>query len=327
MQPIALAIIGYGVMGERLLRAALEYQDAPVKLVGVWDPSARRDAAPRRAVSLRSGAWSRRRRRSRLAIASTLPRRPPAISTMPARRLRGTRPVLCEKPLAVDLQAARGFVESSEADGARAAINFPFASSPGVEQLRSLDRGRVRSARSGSCGSRSPLPSGRGSGRRPPRGWLDRRAQGGFTREVVSHFVFLTHRLLGAPRLESGSATYPGGEASETAMHASMTAGGVPVTIRGTVGQTELPDHNLWVLDGANGSVRLRDWAIAERLGEDGVWRSAPDAMPNEKLRPLVLRRQLDKVARMTRGEAQDLATLREALEVQEIIETILAAR
>jgi len=39
----------------------------------------------------------------------------------------------------------------------------------------------------------------------------------------------------------------------------------------------------------------------------------------------MVLRGQLDKLAALTRGERVDLATLREALEVQEIVEAILA--
>ena len=53
---------------------------------------------------------------------------------------------------------------------------------------------------------------------------------------------------------------------------------------------------------------------------------AAPDALPNEKMRPLTLAGQLDKLAALTRGEAVDLATLQEALSVQEIVEGILAA-
>jgi hypothetical protein len=49
-------------------------------------------------------------------------------------------------------------------------------------------------------------------------------------------------------------------------------------------------------------------------------------ALPNEKARPLVLARQLDKVAALTKGLPQNLATLREALEVQDIVEAILRA-
>jgi predicted dehydrogenase len=97
----------------------------------------------------------------------------------------------------------------------------------------------------------------------------------------------------------------------------------VPVTLRGGVGTTAAEDSNRWTL---NDAIRLRDWSIAERRAPDGVWAEAPDAMPNERMRPLVLKRQLAGVAAMTRGEAHPLATLREALEVQEVVEAILAA-
>ena len=52
----------------------------------------------------------------------------------------------------------------------------------------------------------------------------------------------------------------------------------------------------------------------------------AADALPNEKARPAVLLRQMDGVARLTRGEPHHLATLREALDVQEMVEAILAS-
>ena len=42
-------------------------------------------------------------------------------------------------------------------------------------------------------------------------------------------------------------------------------------------------------------------------------------------MRPLVLKGQLDQLAALTRGETTDLATLREAPEVQEVVEAILA--
>ena len=92
------------------------------------------------------------------------------------------------------------------------------------------------------------------------------------------------------------------------------------------LGGTGKPDHNLWTAEGERGAVRLRDWSVAERRGADGRFREAPGALPNEAARPLVLARQLDKVASLAKGEPQDLATLREALEVQEVVEAILRA-
>jgi predicted dehydrogenase len=116
------------------------------------------------------------------------------------------------------------------------------------------------------------------------------------------------------------------GGRSERAITARLTAGAIPVTLTGRVGGTDKADHNLWTAEGARGAVRLRDWSIAERRQEDGTFREAPGALPNEKARPLVLARQLDKVAALTKGLPQNLATLREALEVQDIVEAILRA-
>jgi hypothetical protein len=70
----------------------------------------------------------------------------------------------------------------------------------------------------------------------------------------------------------------------------------------------------------------LRDWAIAEKRDADGRFQPAPDALPIETSRPLVLRWQLDGVARLGRREPHHLTTLREAPDVQEVVEAILAS-
>ncbi|MDB5373025.1 MAG: putative dehydrogenase, partial [Belnapia sp.] len=220
--------------------------------------------------------------------------------------------------LATDLAAARAFVARAEAAGARAAVNFPMASSPAVAQLAAWRAGLVPEALAITVDF-ARWPRG---WQQDAAGWLARRAEGGFTREVVSHFLFLTRRLLGPLALLEASARYPGGDMAETAIAARLTAGGVPVTLTGGVGTTAQDDSNSWTL---NGAIRLRDWSLAEHLGPAG-WAPAPDALPNERMRPLVLRGQLAGVAAMTRGAAHPLATLREALEVQEIVEAILAA-
>ena len=151
------------------------------------------------------------------------------------------------------------------------------------------------------------------------------RAEGGFTREVGSHFLFLSRRLLGPLDLGPASCRYPDAGRSERAIRAQLTAGGLPVTLIGNVGTTPKDDHNTWTLTGSNGRIRLRDWSFAERE-VNGVWQPAADAIPNEKARPMILARHLDKVAAMTQGRATTLASLREALEVQGVVEAILAA-
>jgi predicted dehydrogenase len=320
---VRLGIVGFGIMGERLLRAALEHAPASLAIAGVWDPS------PAAAARLS-------------AIAPELPMLPNAqaviqacdclyVAAPPAAHLplaeeafAAGRSVLLEKPLSHDTAASRDFVARAEAAGQRAGVNFPMASSPAVAQLAAWrDEGVVGMPRE--LAIKVAFATWPRGWQHDAASWLSRRAEGGFTREVVSHFLFLTRRMLGPLVLEEARATYPGGDAAETAIEARLTAGGIPVTLRGSVGTTERDDTNSWTLRGTAGAIRLRDWSIAEREAPSG-WATAPDALPNERMRPLVLRGQMEKVVAMTRGAPQTLATLREALEVQEIVEAILAA-
>jgi predicted dehydrogenase len=323
MTPVRIGVIAYGIMGERLTRAILAHDPARVTLAGVFDPS---PAAIERLRRDFPDAPVLESRDALIAASDCV-----YVASPPSSHLEHARAALsagcalfCEKPLAVDLDEATAFVAQAEAGAARAGVNFPFTSSFAVDQIREwMADGTVGAPR------RVTIEVAFADWPRPwqadAKAWLDGRAQGGFTREVVSHFLFLTRRIVGPMELRRHAAEFPVMGASERAISADLLVGAVPVRLEGRVGATPAADHNLWTLEGTEGTARLRDWSIAERLDSDGSWREALDAIPNERARPLVLRRQLDKVAAMTAGAAHDLASLREALEVQAIVETILA--
>lgn len=321
MAPIRLGIVGAGIMGERLLRAALEHAGDSVQVTGLWDPAATamaRIAATLPEVPLAGSAADVLVGCECLYVAS-----PPATHLEHAQRaLDAGRAVFCEKPLAVDVPQARSFVAAAQ--GARAAVNFPMASAFAVDRLRGwIAEGAIGTPRTLDIEvAFAAWPRG---WQRDAASWLDRPAQGGFTREVVSHFLFLTGRLAGPFTLHERFAAFPDPDRSERAVRARLTAGGLPVTLLGSVGTTGKDDHNTWTLHGSAGAIRLRDWSTAEILTADGGWQGDPDALPHERMRPLVLRRQLEAVAAMTRGQAHPLATLAEALAVQEAVEGILA--
>jgi predicted dehydrogenase len=320
--PLSIGIIGAGIMGERLLRAILDQPPGLVTVSGIWDPSA---AALGRVTTALPAIRALPDAASLIAVSDCVYiASPPASHLGHARAaLAAAKSVFCEKPLAVDVADARAFVAEA---GARGAVNFPFASSPAVAALRGwIAQGAVGAV------TDVTIEIGFRTWPRPwqadAAAWLDATAQGGFTREVVSHFLFLTRRLVGPLGGLAASASFPEPGLSERAIAATLRAGAVPVTLTGGVGSTEKDDHNLWTLLGENGAVRLRDWSIAERRQPDGSWQAAPDALPNEKARPLALKRQLEGVVAMARGQPHHLATLQEALEVQEIVEAILTSR
>lgn len=312
MAEIGLGVLGAGIMGERLLRAA-PGQDA-VRIAGVWDPSS--EALSRLSAALPDIRVMASADEVIAASDCVYVASPPATHLAHARAiLAAGKALFCEKPLAVDVVEAQAFV--NVAASARAAVNFPFASSPAVATL------------AGWLGGRSPAtvkiavdfatwPRG---WQHAAAGWLDGRAQGGFTREVLSHFLFLARRLFGPLALEAATAEFPDPGRSERRVAARLTAGSMPVSVTGGVGTTDAEDSNSFTVDGA---VRLRNWSVAERW-EDGAWRPDPAALPQDRARPLVLHRQLAGVAAMSRGEPHHLATLAEALEVQRVVEAILA--
>ncbi|MHB2211652.1 Gfo/Idh/MocA family oxidoreductase [Methylobacterium sp. CM6257] len=221
--PLALGIIGAGIMGERLLNAIHAAPDSPVRIAAIWDPvpealariGAAFPAVPRVADAAAVVAAS-----ACVYVAS-----PPASHLGYARAARAAgRSVFCEKPLAIDLSEARAFVAEA---GAAGAVNFPFASAPGVAAIeRWIAEGAVGTPRRLGVAvefARWPRPWQADAAR-----WLDAREEGGFTREVVSHFLFLARRLLGPLQDLRGRIDFPEAGRSERAVDVTLTAGGFP---------------------------------------------------------------------------------------------------
>jgi predicted dehydrogenase len=151
------------------------------------------------------------------------------------------------------------------------------------------------------------------------------RVEGGFAREVLSHFVFATQRLAGPLALRDARVSWPAdGRSAETALAATLSGAGIEVAIDAAV-RGDVSDTNLWTVTGEGGAIRMRDWYALERRGANGGW---VPAMPGgvEDLRAQAGQRQLDQLAALLEGRPQTLATFDEALAVQRTIEAMLAA-
>ena len=319
-----LGFIGFGIMGERLLRAALNHDNDVITVAGVFDPD---PAAAGRIASIAPGVPAFATAQAVIAASDCLHIAAPPLTHLDYLRAceADGKAAFCEKPLATDVAAAEQAVADLNAKAMRAAVNFPFASSFARDYLeRWLAEGAIGTPQR--VDIELAFPTWPRAWQMAAASWLDGRAEGGFTREVGSHFLFLSRRFFGPLELQSAEVDHPEPERSERAIRCRLTAGQMPVTLEGAVGTTEKPDHNTWTITGSAGHIRLRDWSIAERE-VDGEWQAPSDALPNETARPMILARQLDKVARMTRGEPHNLATLDEALEVQRIVEAILKGK
>ena len=228
--------------------------------------------------------------------------------------------VLCEKRLGVDLAESRALAAQMEASGLPNAVNLLYASARAATELQAaLSTGRLGQVRWVDIHLHLPAWASKRYFEAP---WLAERAQGGFIREVTTHYVFLRQRLFGKLTIASSHAEFPqDGVSAETFADVRLRSPETMITITDStqgVGP-ELNHVNVW---GDKASFRVRDLHCLDRFDGNG-W---VDAF-TPKLRPELdtYRRQLDGLAGLLEGGHHQLASFREALEAQEIIESILS--
>lgn len=312
-----IGIIGLGVMGERMLRNLQKHPAFAVR--AAWDPA--EAAAAKLAQIAPAARWAR----DAAEIAGGADIDCVYIAAPPASHLahaalafdRG-KAVFCEKPLAVDLAACRALVERVERERRVAAINFPFASAPAVRAIAS-------GLKSGELGAVERVDIELAFARWPrawqeTADWLAQRREGGFVREVLSHFLFLCLRFFGPLRLRECRVVYPGGGGAETAISAQLLAGEVPVSIDGGIGGT-VPDLNRWRLTARHGAFELHDWySLKRRI--NGGWLDID--FGEVSVREMTYRAQLDALDAMLAGKPHALPSFREGIAVQECVEAML---
>ena len=238
--------------------------------------------------------------------------------------LEAGKPVFCEKPLGVDVAESRDMVERIERSGLSNAVNFSFASAAAGDTIKAeLEAGALGPVLGADL--RLHFSQWPREWQMHASDWLTLRAEGGFTREVVSHYAFLTERLFGKARATGVTLRYPDGpdgRRAETHLTALLDCGGVPVSIAASVGGRG-PDRVEYTVWGETRSYRLYDWNRL-RSSDGGDWRDELTHIADP--RQDGYRRTLDNVLAQLAGRPHTMASFREALSVQELIESLLAA-
>jgi predicted dehydrogenase len=316
-----MAIIGLGIMGRRMLENALQHPQFDI--VGVWDPSAAsvsktRDLMPDAPVAATAEAAMAGADVVYLACPPG-PRKTYALQAAAA-----GQGVFMEKPLGTDNAQSRDLVAQLRQARLPAVVNFTQAASRGFEELqRAIDAGETGELLGIDILVNYPAW---------PRAWqkdadwLRLRHEGGYTREVISHFLFLAGRFLGPLTLQNASPRYPKDPAlCELDMLARLsTADGRPVTVMATTGGQQ-PDRQEVTVRGSRMNHQFREFYQLWR-SDGGPWQEALD-WSAEDPRTSALQRQLTEVDRWLKGQAHKLATAEEALAVQELIEAMLVGQ
>ncbi len=315
--PSRVGIIGLGTVGSRFVE---QFGLHPAfELVAAWDPDAAACDAHHDAVHIAPNASAVIDAADLVYIAV-----PPLHHAEYVRGcLEAGKAIFCEKPLGIDVDESRDLVAAVNASECPAAVNFVFGSAPSAADAQSHVMG-------GELGDlvRADL---RLHFAQWPRAWhakaqwLTLRDQGGWVREVVSHFVFLATRLLGPLQLQAADVVYPDGPdgvLSETWASARWDGTAGPLTLAGTSsgGGVDVVDLTM---RGSTGAIRIWDWYRLQ-VDEGTGWR---DIYTDDRagLGAGAYTAQLDQLARMMAGQDHSLATFAESLAVQELVEALLS--
>ena len=316
-----IAFIGLGVMGQRML-GNMHIHDDFILQAG-WDPDdAVCEITRETYTGIKIGSSAEEIIKSPDTDVVYIACPPLWHAEYVAMAVAAGKPIFCEKPLGVDVAESRAMVEQVEKSGLINAVNFPFARAAAVDLIRSELAAEALGKISG-VDVRFHFSSWPRDWQMDAAAWLSRREQGGFTREVFSHYAFLIERLFGPAHLISANTIYPDGsegEMSESHLHVLLESSGVPISVAGSVGGVgpDLVEFTIW---GSRRSYRLYDW---NRVcsSDGGAWREALTHI--EDPRQEGYRRMLDNFRALLEGRVNTMPTFREALSVQEVVEDIL---
>jgi 1,5-anhydro-D-fructose reductase (1,5-anhydro-D-mannitol-forming) len=308
-----VGVIGLGVMGKYMFGALIA--DPHFEVIGSWDLDVLqcqliRQQYPDIAIAQSAEALVSREDIELVYIAT-----PPTTHVQYASlAIDHGKAVLCEKPLAVDIQSSRRLVEKARKSNIPNGVNFSLASSPEVEVIE-------KAIRDGELGELTGIEI-RFHFPQWPRAWqtagnwLSQREQGGFVREVFSHFAYITHRLIGPLMLKWSAVTYPDeSNHSESYAIAEMECNGLSIHLTGGVGGAGL-DHVEWTLYGTQRSYRFLNWGTLQ-VGTNEGWE---EVLGLDQAKDL----QLTALSHMLEGKPHSLPDFGVGLEVQELVESIL---
>jgi predicted dehydrogenase len=311
---IRLAIVGLGAMGSEMVDVAVGHPEFAVVRAADISRAAVDDARTRHPdlfFSLEPEQVVIDAQVDAVYIATP----PDTHAELAIRALRAGKAVFCEKPLAISLDDSERMLAAASESGLATAVNFALSDRHAVlyleDALTTGDAGTVTGV-----DVRLSFP-------RWPRDfqvaatWLGGRRQGGFVREVFSHFAYLTDRLLGPLRVVDASLGYPLGdtEAAEQTAHALLRAGDIPVNVSGLAG-VAAPERYEWTLWGTKRSYRFRNWGDLE-VSEGNDW--MPVELAGE--RGSEASRLSRFVAAMRGDDVRGLADFAVAFRVQQVVE------
>ena len=314
-----VAIIGLGIMGNRMLKHMKLHDDFQPDFL--WDPDETKclDTIKENPDSKIMNSPSEAIKAADLIYLAC----PPIVRKAYAVEAASLgKSLFLEKPFGIDIQDSFDLIKKLGTYKIPIAVNFTQASGVALNDL-------LESKNNGEMGSLLGVdivvtyPSW-------PRlwqkeaDWLRFRKEGGMTREVISHFLFFSERVLGPLKVVWAKPTYPNDPLlCETNVLARLeTDNGCHVNILASVGGMQ-PDRQELTVKGSLKSRRIAEfYKDSETDGSEFI----PLRNEPKDPRAISLKGQLDNLSLNLRNLPNTLATMQEAMRVQLLVEEILSS-
>ena len=315
---IKVAIIGLGIMGRRMLKHMRLHENYQPDYL--WDPDENscQEAIKQDSISQIMNSANHAIQAADLVYLAC----PPVVRKAYALEAAASgKALFLEKPFGINIEDSKDLIKKLEGYDIPVAVNFTQAAGVALtDLLKAKNRGDMGVLLGVDIVVTYPAW---------PRqwqreaDWLRFRIEGGMTREVISHFLFFSERVLGPLKVIWAKTTFPeDASLCETDVLARLeTIEGYPVNILASVGGVQ-PDRQEFTVKGSIKSRRISEfYKDAESDGEEFI----PLRKEPEDPRAISLKGQLDDLSLNIKGLPNRLATINEALRVQILVEDILS--
>jgi predicted dehydrogenase len=317
---VKVAIIGLGIMGRRMLEHMRKHEKFEPNFL--WDPD---KSACEKAIEIDAEAKIMDSPEEAINAADLVYLAcPPKVREAYAiDTVQKGKALFLEKPLGIDVEHSKKFIERLKNFNVPLAVNFTQAAGLALNDLLHAKSNEEFGEMIG-VDIIVTYPKWPREWQKEAD-WLRFKSEGGMTREVISHFLFFSERVLGLLELKWAKVVYPKNDLlCETDVLARLeTKDGKCVNILASVGGVQ-PDRQEMTIRGTKTSRRVSEFYkdFESDGGEFLPLREEP-----KDPRAVSLKAQLDHLFLNYKGMPNQLASLDEAYRVQTLIEAILEKR
>lgn len=314
MKALKIGVIGVGGVGEKVMKAFIEHPETMVK--GVYDVSRERaEEIAQKYHVINYGNFEELLAQEDIdLIYIAVP--PKFHHRFVMETIEHNKHVFCEKPLASNLDEAQEMQREAEKRELITSINFPTIHKQEFKMIEKLLNenfiGDLRRVEVHCHFQDWPRPWQKNA-------WISSREQGGFTREVLPHYINMIQMLFGKIKIDHKTIEYPiDSSQCESGMIAfGKVKDGAPLLLHGSVdlGMTEKLQFTIY---GTEGSISLVDWSQLW-ISRKGERQQKVELPPENHVHSFI-----DQLIKSFRGEEARIVSFKDGCEVQAVLDDLL---